>query len=95
MEDGAEEISIRAARRGRVKADAAWLECGGWEERLDNRQGLMVKGIWVLSGAVRSQRRFRGRAGASGSLLWGPVWEGMAEEAGRHFRPGVCGVTRQ
>lgn len=55
----------------------------------------MVTGIWVLSGAVGSQRRFWGWAGASGSLLRGPVWEGIADEAGRHFRPEVWGVTRQ
>lgn len=29
---------------------------------------------------------------ASGQLLWGPVWEWMAEEAGRRFRSGVRGV---
>lgn len=55
----------------------------------------MVKGTWALSGAVGGQRRFQGRAGASGSLLRGPVWEGMAEEAGGHFRPRVCGVMRK
>lgn len=34
LEDGAEEIGIYAAGRGRVKADAAWLSVGdgrrGW-----------------------------------------------------------------